>query len=292
MRKTVRVFSGFEQVYLGYSSESNKFFSIKNSNVKRIASNSKMYTKQFYELLTNDKKKVEDLLLENSFNPLVYNFYDNSGNIVAGYNDYDEEYYTIKPYLFKKGSFNNFNKKEDKLLTLEHPYGNNLFTVLKNNKELLREVAALFQEYGYNLVIDFVTDQAEIQKNVDGVIYKVPFTLVADTLQRMIFHKCAIHSNKNTTLLLEEPENHSFPPYIKKLAHEIIDSETNQFFIATHSPYLFNTLISEAKAEEVAVHIVTFENFETKVKVLTAEEISTISNHGIDVFFNLNLFVE
>ena len=61
-----------------------------------------------------------------------------------------------------------------------------------------------------------------------GEIFLIPFHSIADTLQRMIFYKAAIESNQNSVLIFEEPEAHSYPPYISKITQEIINSEQNQ----------------------------------------------------------------
>ena len=291
----INVKSTFQEVKIDYHLSINKFFYF---NTFRLSDFHDFQPKVFYDYLYADTVRVNmdaktfteiDIFLKtvDSFTGI---FYKNDGDLDISLDVKKNYKHKVKPYLFKKGSYNTPQKEDSSLLTLAHPFGENLFTVLKNNRPLLREVSELFKEYGYNLVIDFVTDQAEIQKNVDGVVYKIPFVLIADTLQRMIFHTCAIRSNKDNILLFEEPENHSFPPYIKRLAYEIIEDNSNQFFIATHSPYLFDTIVADAPKEDVAVHVVTFENFQTKTRLLTSEEISTITNHGIDVFFNLNLF--
>ncbi len=201
----------------------------------------------------------------------------------------------IKKYTFKKfESSSQSNQKNDfsYYTSLSYPYGENIFEVLKNNHQLLAEVSELFKEYGYSLVIDFVTNKAEIQKIVGNISYKIPYSLTADTLQRMVFYLVAIRTNDNCAILLEEPENHSFPPYIRDIAFEIINSENNQFFIATHSPYLVNTLMSEANKEELSINIVTYVDFETKIKTISDDEISELSNLGIDIFFNLDMFAE
>lgn len=194
----------------------------------------------------------------------------------------------IKKYSFKKFRLKNGDAyRQENGDALNNPYGENLFEILKNDKNLRKEVSKLFEDYGYNLIIDFVSNQAEIHKLVDNVSYKIPYSLIADTLQRMVFFIVAIRSNEDCSILLEEPENHSFPPYIRDIALEITKSN-NQFFIATHSPYLFNTLLSECKKEELAVNVVSYENYQTKVKTLDEAQISEIMNFGVDAFFNID----
>ena len=93
-------------------------------------------------------------------------------------------------------------------------------------------------------------------------------------------------------ILLEEPEAHCFPPYIARIAREIIDAETNQFFVATHSPYLLNTIIENTNFDDVAVYICSFKNYQTEIRQLTPEELSQMLDYGTDVFFNYEAFVE
>ena len=115
---------------------------------------------------------------------------------------------------------------------------------------------------------------------------------MADTLRQYIYYYAAILSNRKGILLLEEPEAHSFPEYIRMMAERIVESsESNQFFIATHSPYLLNIIIQKVKPEDLKIWIATFENHETMVKELSTEDIDQLSNYGMDIFFNLNWFV-
>jgi len=214
---------------------------------------------------------------------------DIQGKITDAFELNNFVYPSIKKFSFKKN--NNAEVSHQESNELLAPFGENIFEVLKHDKELLKEVSSLFSEYGYSLIIDYVTNKAEIQKIIDNISYKVPYTLMADTLQRVIFYLVAIKKSNAEAILLEEPENNSFPPYIRKIAFEIAYSE-KQFFIATHSPYLFNTLISEGKRDDIAVHIVSLDDYKTKIKTMTPEQLSDLSNHGIDVFFNLDLFAE
>ncbi|MEO7834805.1 MAG: hypothetical protein ABIR50_05760 [Ginsengibacter sp.] len=99
----------------------------------------------------------------------------------------------------------------------------------------------------------------------------VPCNSTADTLQRIIFFKSAIASNSDSIILFEEPEAHSFPPFMTHITQEMIYKKDNQFFMATHSPFILNDLIENAR-EELAVFIVHYENYETKLTQLSAEE--------------------
>ncbi len=175
---------------------------------------------------------------------------------------------------------------------LNPPGGENLVEIIQSTPKLRKEIGTIFSNYGLELVLDIQNNQLEIQKREDGIVTKTPYALVADTLRSYIFHYAAILSNQGGILLLEEPEAHSFPPYIRALTERIIESsESNQFFIATHSPYLLNTIIQEVKREDLRIWVATFENYETAVKQLSKEEINQLSDYDVDIFFNLNWFV-
>lgn len=194
----------------------------------------------------------------------------------------------IKKYHFKslleyKNNFPSF---------LLPPYGNNLFTILEGNPQLWDECAGIFNNYGLDLLLDTIEEKLAIQRRAGRFVTNVPYSLTADTLQRYIFHLAAIETNNNSILLFEEPESHSFPPYISQLASKIIESESNQFFIATHSPYLLTPFIEQVPPGEISIFVARYENYETKIKALSEQEIDNIMETGIDLFFNIPAFQE
>ncbi|MEO1260947.1 MAG: AAA family ATPase [Bacteroidota bacterium] len=217
---------------------------------------------------------------------LSYVFISNNGK--AGTLFSHGNYSPIKKYEFKKNQKIDFKEKS----FLLPPFGKNLFSILNSSKKLKSAIPELFNEYGFNFLIDVEENKFAIQRIENGISYKIPYSLVADTLQRIIFHYAAIFSNKDSVILFEEPENHSFPPYIRELALKIIESTDNQFFITTHSPYLFDTILENTPPEELALFITYFEDYETKFKKLNDDDIAKIMNYGLEVFFNLNHFVD
>ena len=104
-------------------------------------------------------------------------------------------------------------------------------------------------------------------------------------MQRIIFFKSAISSNKNSILLFEEPESHSFPPYIVHITQQIVHSKSNQFFISTHSPFIVNDFLENCR-EELSIFLIDYKNGETSVRKLTNEEIYEIYQYGVDLFAN------
>ncbi|MDQ2794964.1 MAG: ATP-binding protein [Bacteroidota bacterium] len=200
--------------------------------------------------------------------------------------------YPPKSYTFNKNTLVNLDYIEEFLCP---PTGNNLFEIIQTNSKLRQEIASMFERYGQKLQLRMDERRLEIIKDQDGIIYSYPYSSVADTLQRIIFYLAAIESNDDAVLLFEAPEAHSFPVYVSKLGRRIVESRNNQFFIDTHSPYLITEVLEtiltdDAQAGELAMFAAYYEDHQTKVHQLSDEEIRSIRNDGIDVFYNMKRF--
>ncbi len=146
------------------------------------------------------------------------------------------------------------------------------------------------QPNGLELLLDIDRQQMTVVQKTEDFLVGFPLVLIPDTFQRYIFHLAAIKSNHNSVLLFEEPESHSYAPYIYELAQHILNDEGgNQFFLTTHNPYLLLPLMQEGK--DVAVFATWFENYETHARRLSEEEIREILDYGVDVFLNLDHFI-
>ena len=174
--------------------------------------------------------------------------------------------------------------------SLKPPNGTNLFSVVSGDEALRDMMREFFEKYGLKLVARQHERTFELQKEVDGWVSAIPYTLASDTLRRIIFYTVAIASNKDSVLVFEEPESHAFPYYTKYLGERIALDETNQFFIATHNPYLLSAIIEKARKEDVQVLITYFKDFQTHVKPLTPDQVAELME--ADPFFNLERFVE
>lgn len=123
-----------------------------------------------------------------------------------------------------------------------------------------------------------------IREKENGEIFLIPFSGLADTLQRIIFYKAAIQSNRNSVLLFEEPEAHAYPPYITGIVQDIIHSTENQFFLTTHSPYVVNALL-ENPTNDLSIYVVDMKDGCTVVKRLTDDDLQNVYEYGVDLFF-------
>lgn len=177
---------------------------------------------------------------------------------------------------------------------LSYPNGDNIFNVISGNAGLKGDVKELFDPYNLELLYDAREQKFTILKRTSSGIFSIPYDLIADTLQRVIFYKAAILSNKEKVLLFEEPEAHMFPPYISKFTTDVMyDEKQNQFFISTHSPFVLNDLMDNLKNDELAIYIVSYkkETGETLVYRMSEEEMHEAYQFGYDFFMNIDRFI-
>jgi AAA15 family ATPase/GTPase len=204
---------------------------------------------------------------------------------------YAQLFKTVKRYTFKSER-QGLTRRNRHSSFLSPPFGTNLMQIIDNSPELTEYYASFFKEYGLDLVFDKTSSTVKIMKQIKddyGDILKtiiLPYSSMADTLQRVIFYKTAIVSNSDSILLFEEPEAHSFPPYIVHITQEIINSTSNQFFITTHSPFVLDDLMQNAR-NELAVFVVHWQNGETVAKKLTDAQLEDVYQYGVDLFTNI-----
>lgn len=130
--------------------------------------------------------------------------------------------------------------------------------VLEANMALRHEFKACFNEQ--QLCVRADARSLEVMKDVDGLSVAYPHSGAGDTLRRFGFHMAAIDSSRETVILLEENELNSHPGYITKLAERMVAHESNQFFVTTHSPYFFDSVLEnmvpyERLTPELAVFV-------------------------------------
>jgi AAA15 family ATPase/GTPase len=202
------------------------------------------------------------------------------------------DYFTVKRYIFH--STRQWKSTGNDLLL--PPFGENIIDTLSYSDDMADVKKWMKEEFakcGLEYILDKISNSIKIQRRLAGdEVYQLPYSSIADTLQRVIFYKTAIASNKNSVLLFEEPEAHAFPPYIAHITQDIINDESNQFFITTHSPFVVNDFIEYEKLrKELSIYVVGFNNEQTVAKRLTDEEVNEIYNYGEDLFFNIEKFL-
>lgn len=201
-------------------------------------------------------------------------------------NDIDKN--PFKYYNFKT----NQKQKRNNLSNLLPPAGTNLMEIVENLPTLKKDLIQLFNEYNLSLVFDRASLELKVMKEQkEKEIFLIPYSSIADTLQRVIFYKTAIASNQNSVLIFEEPEAHAFPPYIIHITREIIEAKSNQFIISTHSPYILDYFLENA-IDELSIFMVDYKDGETVANKLSNEDMEDIQRYGIDLFTNYETFLK
>jgi AAA15 family ATPase/GTPase len=176
------------------------------------------------------------------------------------------------------------------------PFGENIIDTLSlsnNMADVKKWMKEEFAKYGLEYILDKISNSLKIQRRLAGdEVYQLPYSSIADTLQRLIFYKTAIASSNDSVLLFEEPEAHAFPPYIRTLTYDIEKSTSNQFFITTHSPLVVNNFLEyQPIREELSIYLIGFKDGQTTAKRLSDEEMKDIYDYGEDLFFNIEKFL-
>jgi len=194
----------------------------------------------------------------------------------------------IKPYKFIESEIKLRNLRLFQK-SLNYPFGENLLSVIESDNNLTSDLSNILQDYDLDLV--FIEDDKKfvIQKKQNNRIVQLPLELIADTIKRYMFFLVAIKTNSKSTLIFEEPESNSFPPYIVELAENIAASD-NQFFITTHSPYIFKTLFNRCDESDIAIYHLEYNNHETEVNQLPSDAVKELIDLRGDVFYNLEYF--
>ncbi|MCL5408809.1 MAG: AAA family ATPase [Candidatus Omnitrophica bacterium] len=196
----------------------------------------------------------------------------------------------IKFYRFKIMDL--FNAHD--IAFLNPPYGDNLLTIISINKKLKSFISDIFTPFGYKLFLRPQENKIEILKydEKENISISLPYSLVSDTFQRIIFYWTAINTNKDSVLIFEEPESQTFPYYTKFLAETIALDKNNQYFLTTHNPYFLLSLLEKTPKEEIGIFITYYKNYQTKIKELSEEEKIKILDFEKDAFFNIEKFIE
>ncbi len=194
----------------------------------------------------------------------------------------------VSAYIFKR-----LDKFEQTFRSfLNPPYGDNIPNLLVSNTEYKKMISTFFKDKGYKINLKPQDNDLEIAKEEDEIIYSYPYMTISETLQRIVFILLAIETNKNMTLIFDEPEANTFPFFTKYVAERIAQDKTNQYFITTHNPYLLLNIIEKAPSNDLNVFVTSMDKYQTKAHQLTKDQISEVIELQHDVFFNLDKFTK
>lgn len=175
---------------------------------------------------------------------------------------------------------------------LEPPYGHNLPGLLASNKKLRTDINNLLEPTGMRLKVNLTDNAIKVVRTVDeDVEEQLPYRSVSDTLKRYLFLYAVLNTHKGYTLLLDEPEQNSFPFYVKHTGEMMGFDVDNQYLITTHNEYLFRSIVEKTPKKDLSVFIThSGPDGNTRLKRLTTTELGKLLD--MDIFFNLDGFVK
>ncbi len=211
---------------------------------------------------------------------------DFNGFLIASDKNLIDSFKNIKYYNYKYfKAYNGENQSKMKENYLYPPYGFNLFDIIYTNSSIRAIVEEIFESEGFRLVFIPKTKKFVYQKQIENTIVQFPIVLAPDTIQAVLFYEAAIESNSNSIIVFEEPESHMFPYYVTRMAKKISKDKNNQYFITTHNPYFLGQILS-TNINDLGIFITSVENYETKVRKLSKEEIE--GTLDLDLLLNLD----
>ncbi len=170
------------------------------------------------------------------------------------------------------------------------PNGTNLCALVMTNKEIRELMNILFEGFDLNFMMKTSTKTLEPVKQIGNMSIDFPLSTVSDTLHQIIFFYTAMESNKNSTLVFDNPVATASPEFAKHFGEKIAFDDLNQYFISTQNLYLLTAILEKTPLDSLNVFITYLKDYDTRVRKLKEEEISVLLDS--DPFFNVNYFLE
>lgn len=272
--------------FVRYQNFSDLFFEGNYSATSQV----KLNNHRIFSFYSTNSERLKIHLENNSLKKTSYKEYSIVGNeeksstIISDLNKKFD--LNIKKYSFKLE--NEIIKFSNSLIS---PFGENISTIISSNPEIRNFVNHFLSINNLKLLIERGSNELKIFKEYeDGTVFTLPYNMIADTLQRLIFYKTAIMSNQDSVLLFEEPEAHCFEPYILEFTNEVKYNENNnQFFMVTHSDFIIQEFLRDEESKNnLQIYLVNNIDGKTEIKKLDKENNDDVYEYGMNVFFNFD----
>lgn len=232
------------------------------------------------EFTYNNEEKTVDISLNG--NKMLH--IDSYFNMRSGLKREDLENLDIERVMFYRYSEWNPVEWGDFLLP---PHGPNLMHIIEVDERVRSLSSNILDDLGLKLVFDLPTGEISFYRFEGGIGLKMRYHLLSDTAKRTLFHLVALETNENSTILMEEPEVHSFPFYTKLLAERIAINKSNRFIITTHNPYFLETFVDKVPENELSIYLSATRGIRSEYKPIDVGKVKEIIAEGADVFLEL-----
>jgi len=194
---------------------------------------------------------------------------------------------SLKPFKFYRFQYlKEFANQQSEFL--EPPHGDNLLSVIMTDKRTKASVKDVFDRFNWRINLRPDEGKIDIVKELEDVLVSFPYSVSSETMQRIVFYASIIQSNRDSIIAFEEPETHAFAYYTSYIAERIaVNEQNNQYFIATHNPYLLKSILEKANKNDIAINVTELENYQTKVYPLSDEKKREAFESGSDAFLNI-----
>ncbi len=176
--------------------------------------------------------------------------------------------------------------------TVTPPNGSNLLYIGRHNAQVYDFLKSTVSGLNWKVKFDQAQKAFRLSEVRGDEIVEYNLDLLSDSLKRQFFYGAILHSSQNVTLVLDEPDVFAFPPYPKALGEMVGADLSNQFFVTTHNPYFLAGIVEKTPADSLALFVCDRdEEGNTRVRLLSSDDVSRVVELGASVFFNLGEFV-
>lgn len=270
-------FKGFAEVF--YNKEVSQKAVINIGNLKStIYYDSNEYKIETAIRLTEPKRYKE----------IRINSHDSS--LISSSHNYQSGEFPSKVRYYQYKSLSNFRFRKPG--SLSSPFGENLIACISTNEKARNIIGEIYKQKGLRLLLDEERGEVSVIKDLGNISNRYSFESTSETLRRITFFILALETNENKVIVFDEPEANLFPFYTTYFAERLASDETNQYFFTSHNSYLINTLVAKMGPQNLNICLTYMEDFQTKIKVLSDEDVEEFVNSEFDVTLNFNYFLE
>jgi len=238
--------------------------------------------KKLEGILYKNNKLIEGLDDWNVVGDGISAFELNMNNNSINYH-WDDVLSPVKVYLYKKVR----RWGEEWLPYLNPPFGENMLHMLQTNEACRQIIGDILRSIGYQLPVHPVSNDILVAKETNEGFTIQSFFTLSDSIQRYIFMLLAVTSNSNSILVFDEQWNNLYPPLVKDIGERIATDTSNQYFLATHNPYLLDAILTKTPRQELAVYITFLQDGTTQVAPCNEIIKENLIRMGSDSFFHL-----